>query len=168
MNLTRNPQLLDQLAAAYALGSLRGGARRRFEQLAREYPQVRASALLWQGRWSAFAEVQAPVRPDAAVWTRIHNLVKTETSNAQWSTQRQATTSRKSACRSWPCCTKFRSHAMRTVHTLTPEGVVRNSGSATSRPMIATTFSMINNPFRTLSSKTRDYTRIQKPAVPLA
>ena len=36
MNLTRNPQLLDRLAAAYALGSLRGGARRRFEQLARD------------------------------------------------------------------------------------------------------------------------------------
>ena len=97
MNLTRNPQLLDQLAAAYALGSLRGGARRRFEQLAREYPQVRAAALLWQGRWSAFAEVQAPVVPDAAVWTRIHNLVQAETSNALWSAQRQAGTSRQAA-----------------------------------------------------------------------
>ncbi|MGE6212292.1 anti-sigma factor [Comamonas aquatica] len=97
MNLTRNLQLLDRLAAAYALGSLRGGARRRFEQLAREYPQVRAAALLWQGRWSAFAEVQAPVMPDAAVWTRIHNLVQAETSNAQWSAQRQAATSRQAA-----------------------------------------------------------------------
>ena len=97
MNLTRNPQLLDQLAAAYALGSLRGGARRRFEQLAREYPQVRASALLWQGRWSAFSEVQAPVAPDAAVWIRIHNLVQAETSNTQWTAQRQATTSRQAA-----------------------------------------------------------------------
>lgn len=53
MNLTNKPELLDHLAAAYALGTLRGGARRRFEQLAREYAQVRAAALLWQGRWSA-------------------------------------------------------------------------------------------------------------------
>ena len=30
MHLTRNPELLDRLAAAYALGTLRGGARRRF------------------------------------------------------------------------------------------------------------------------------------------
>lgn len=97
MNLTRNPQLLDQLAAAYALGSLRGGARRRFEQLAREYPQVRAAALLWQGRWSAFAEVQAPVAPDAAVWIRIHNLVQAETSNTQWTTQLQAPTSKQAS-----------------------------------------------------------------------
>lgn len=75
MHLTRNPELLDRLAAAYALGTLRGGARRRFEQLARDHAQVRAAALLWQGRWSAFSEVQTPVQPDAAVWTRIANLL---------------------------------------------------------------------------------------------
>ncbi|MDH1700942.1 RNA polymerase subunit sigma-70, partial [Comamonas terrigena] len=28
MHLTQNPELLDRLAAAYALGTLRGGARR--------------------------------------------------------------------------------------------------------------------------------------------
>jgi len=78
MNLTQNPELLDRLAAAYALGTLRGGARRRFEQLAREYAQVRAAALLWQGRWSAFSEVQSPLQPDAAVWVRIDNLLQAE------------------------------------------------------------------------------------------
>jgi anti-sigma-K factor RskA len=35
MNIINNPNLLDQLAAGYALGTLRGGARRRFETLAR-------------------------------------------------------------------------------------------------------------------------------------
>lgn len=78
MNLTQNPELLDRLAAAYALGTLRGGARRRFEQLAREQAQVRAAALLWEGRWSAFSEVQSPVQPDAAVWLRIDNLLQAE------------------------------------------------------------------------------------------
>lgn len=63
MNLTQKPELLDRLAAAYALGSLRGGARRRFEQLAREYAQVRAAALLWQGRWSAFSESRSRCSP---------------------------------------------------------------------------------------------------------
>lgn len=78
MNLAQNPELLDRLAAAHALGTLRGGARRRFEQMARDHAQVRASALLWQSRWSALAELQAPVRPDDAVWTRIDNLLQAE------------------------------------------------------------------------------------------
>ena len=89
MNLTRNPELLDRLAASYSLGTLRGGARRRFEHLAREYPQVRAAALLWQGRWSAFSEVQTPVQPDAVVWTRIANLVQAENTNARLAQQRE-------------------------------------------------------------------------------
>lgn len=90
MNLTRNPELLDRLAAAYALGTLRAGARRRFEQLAREFPQVRATALLWQGRWSAFSEVQEPVAPDEAVWIRIDNLLQAEKNNAKLAQQRDA------------------------------------------------------------------------------
>ena len=90
MNLTRNPELLDRLAAAYALGTLRAGARRRFEQLAREFPQVRAAALLWQGRWSAFSEVQKPVSPDEAVWIRIDNLLQAEKNNAKLAQQRDA------------------------------------------------------------------------------
>lgn len=89
MNLTQNPELLDRLAAAYALGHLRGGAKRRFEQLAREYAQVRAAALLWQGRWSAFAEVQQPVQPDAAVWTRIDNLLQAQKTHAKLLEQRE-------------------------------------------------------------------------------
>ena len=82
MNLIQSPEVLDRLAAAYALGTLRGGARRRFEQLAREHVQVRAAALLWQGRWSALSEVQQPVQPDAAVWTRINNQIQRENAQA--------------------------------------------------------------------------------------
>ena len=94
MNLTQKPELLDRLAAAYALGTLRGGARRRFEQLAREYAQVRAAALLWQGRWSAFSEVQEPIQPDAAVWTRIDNLLQAEKTNAKLAQQRELATTK--------------------------------------------------------------------------
>lgn len=91
MNLTQNPELLDRLAAAYALGTLRGGARRRFEQLAREHAQVRAAALLWEGRWSAFSEVQSPVQPDAAVWVRIDNLLQAEKLRAAQAHRRPST-----------------------------------------------------------------------------
>lgn len=83
MYLAQHPELLDRLAAAYALGTLRGGARRRFEQMARDQAQVRAAALLWQSRWSALSEMQEPVRPDDAVWMRIDNLLQVEKARAK-------------------------------------------------------------------------------------
>ena len=75
MNLTQNAPLIEQLAASYALGTLRGGARRRFEELARAHPTVRAAALVWQGRLSSLAELQPEAAPSPAVWKRIANLV---------------------------------------------------------------------------------------------
>jgi anti-sigma-K factor RskA len=78
MKLLQHPELLDRLAAAYALGTLRGGARRRFETLAREHAAVRAAALVWQTHWSGLAELQELAQPDAAVWKRIDNLVQAD------------------------------------------------------------------------------------------
>ena len=78
MNLSQNPELLDRLAASYALGTLRGGARRRFETLAREQAPVRAAALVWQSRWSGLTELQDLAEPSSHVWTRIHNLVEAD------------------------------------------------------------------------------------------
>ncbi len=75
MNITRNPSLVEQLAASYALGTLRGGARRRFEALARTHASVRAAALIWQGRMASVAELQPQAAPSPAVWKRIENLV---------------------------------------------------------------------------------------------
>ena len=78
MNITQHPELLDRLAASYALGTLRGGARRRFETLARDHATIRAAALVWQTRWSGLAELQDAVQPPPAVWTRIDNLVQAD------------------------------------------------------------------------------------------
>ena len=78
MNLIRNPALVEQLAASYALGTLRGGARRRFEALARTHAPVRAAALIWQGRMASVAELQPQAAPSPAVWKRIENLVNAE------------------------------------------------------------------------------------------
>ena len=75
MNLLNNPSLLEQLAASYALGTLRGGARRRFETLARQSATVRASALIWQERVSSLTELQPAQAPSPNVWKRIENLV---------------------------------------------------------------------------------------------
>lgn len=82
MNLLQHPELLDRLASSYALGTLRGGARRRFEAMAREQAPVRAAALIWQSRLASLNELQPQTQPDAVVWTRIHNLVQGEKAGA--------------------------------------------------------------------------------------
>lgn len=78
MNIENNPALMDQLAASYALGTLRGGARRRFEALARDNATLRAAALVWQSRLSSVAELQPQEAPSPVVWKRIENLVRAD------------------------------------------------------------------------------------------
>jgi anti-sigma-K factor RskA len=80
MNIEKYPELLESLAASYALGSMRGLARRRFETLAREHPSVRAAILLWQERMASFTEIQTEVTPSANVWKRIELTLAQEAS----------------------------------------------------------------------------------------
>jgi anti-sigma-K factor RskA len=91
MQLHRHPELLDRLAASYALGTLRGPARRRFETLAREQAPVRAAALIWQSRFSSINELQPSVAPAPAVWTRIDNLLRAERTQASMQAARTPT-----------------------------------------------------------------------------
>jgi anti-sigma-K factor RskA len=90
MNLTQHPELLDRLAASYALGTLRGQPRNRFEAMAREQAPVRAAALIWQARMSSMAELQHTAQPAPAVWTRIANLVRAEKENKSMQAARAA------------------------------------------------------------------------------
>ena len=78
MNLINNANLMDQLAASYALGTLRGGARRRFEALARVHASLRAAALIWQSRLASLAELQPELAPSPVVWKRIENLLRAQ------------------------------------------------------------------------------------------
>lgn len=90
MDIHRHPELLDRLAAAYAIGTLRGGARRRFETLARERAPVRAAALVWQSRVASMTELEPAVTPSPVVWTRIHNLIEAEREQAAMAAARAA------------------------------------------------------------------------------
>jgi anti-sigma-K factor RskA len=90
MNLIKNPDLLDHLASSYALGTLRGGARRRFETMAREQAPVRAAALIWQTRMASMNELQPQSTPAPAVWTRIDNLLQGELQAQSLLAKRQA------------------------------------------------------------------------------
>jgi anti-sigma-K factor RskA len=71
MNIRDNAGLRDRLAAEYALGTLRGGARHRFETWLRDDRLLRAAVADWQGRLATLAELQPPVTPPARVWDGI-------------------------------------------------------------------------------------------------
>lgn len=77
MNISQHPDLLDQLALRYAIGILRGGARRRLEAYARQNASVRARVLLWQERIVSLMELPAPAHPSPNVWKRIENSLQT-------------------------------------------------------------------------------------------
>jgi anti-sigma-K factor RskA len=78
MNILQRPELMDRLAAAYALGTLRGGARRRFEALARQSPTLRVTAQVWQERFMSMTELQQSEAPGPNVWKKIENMVAAE------------------------------------------------------------------------------------------
>lgn len=71
MNLHRYPDLVDRLAGEYALGVLRGGARKRFEQLARQDRRVREAIDSWQTRIGAMTELAPSVEPPAGAWEGV-------------------------------------------------------------------------------------------------
>jgi anti-sigma-K factor RskA len=101
MNLSKHPQTLDRLAANYALGTLRGGARRRFEAISRENATVRAAALVWQGRLSGMTELQSPILPSPVVWTRIQNMVQAERDAVAMQMARQSGQPNNDSSASW-------------------------------------------------------------------
>lgn len=66
-----DPTLRDHLAAGYALGTLRGAARRRFERLMAGDAALRALVASWEARLNPLAETAEPAPPPAVVWRRI-------------------------------------------------------------------------------------------------
>lgn len=66
-----SPALIDRLAADYALGTMTGGARRRFERAMREQPEVERAVLAWQQRLLPLDARLAPLPAGDALWRRI-------------------------------------------------------------------------------------------------
>jgi anti-sigma-K factor RskA len=70
MNLMRG-ELPDRLAAEYVLGTLTGGARRRFDALLPAHPTLRRAVADWEARLLPMALKAAALPPDARVWRAI-------------------------------------------------------------------------------------------------
>lgn len=66
-----NAELMRQLGAEYAIGTLRGAARRRFERLLLTDAEARAQVAFWELRLSEFGQVLHPVAPPSAARAEV-------------------------------------------------------------------------------------------------
>lgn len=68
-----NRRLLDMLASEYALGTLRGGARRRFERWLADDPSLQAAVARWQNRLQPMSELTSAAQPSPQVWQALES-----------------------------------------------------------------------------------------------
>lgn len=71
----RDPELLDGLAAEYALGTLRGPARRRFERLIDSDPALARRVGDWAQRLDPLAEAAPAIEPPGQIWAAIERRI---------------------------------------------------------------------------------------------
>ena len=68
-----SPDLVERLAAEYALGTLRGGARRRISKALASEPDWAQAVMRWQQRLLPLDARVAPLPAGDALWVRIEN-----------------------------------------------------------------------------------------------
>jgi anti-sigma-K factor RskA len=71
MNIQHNETLIEKLAAEYVLGTLKGGARRRFEALLPQHAVLRRAVAEWQDRLHPLAQFSTAADPAPHVWRDI-------------------------------------------------------------------------------------------------
>lgn len=71
MNINNNPALQQKLAAEYVMGTLRGGARRRFETWLQHDAALQQVVREWQGNLMPMAEFSTAKQPAAKVWQAL-------------------------------------------------------------------------------------------------
>ncbi len=76
MNYANKPELVDKLAAAYVVGTLRGLARRRFQRLYTVEPLVAERVAFWETRLQPLADSVPPEAPPARVWQGVLSRIQ--------------------------------------------------------------------------------------------
>lgn len=82
------PELLDQLAGAYVLGTLPVRARQRFARLMETHALIAQAVNTWEKRLAPLAATVPPVTPPARIWKTVHarigNSPSGSTTIAKW------------------------------------------------------------------------------------
>lgn len=81
MKRYQNPDLYEQLAAEYVLGSMRGRARARFESLMHERPYIAYAVEQWEERLHSLNDVLPAEKPSAELWKSISSNVSAPVQN---------------------------------------------------------------------------------------
>ncbi len=84
MNIRNNIVLRQKLAAEYVLGTLRGGARRRFEGWLHQDADLRNITAEWQQRLAPMAEFAGAVTPPKSVWKGIERRLGLKRKAGAW------------------------------------------------------------------------------------
>ncbi len=81
-----NKQLADMLSAEYILGTLKGAARRRFEQLSKQRPDWAQTLHWWESRLHLLADTVPAANPSNKVWKNIEAQLfnRKATQQASW------------------------------------------------------------------------------------
>lgn len=77
--MKKTPARIESLAAEYVLGSLRGPARRRFEQWMMESYEVRQEVWFWEQKLGQLASTVPEQEPPKAVWQQIEQRLWPQT-----------------------------------------------------------------------------------------
>lgn len=82
MNIRNNIVLRQKLAAEYVLGTLKGGARRRFEGWMHDDADLRNITAQWRDRLTPMIEFSGDVNPPKSVWSGIERRLNLRASPA--------------------------------------------------------------------------------------